>query len=326
MKTGLSAVVLAVLAFAASADPPCTIGHGPAADRDHRAVPAPVYCAYSGFCGGADPGETVTFDGGEASVCAVQRAICYRNPNGFSSAWIDHGHGGKLCLRYSDHPDVQVVAPGTALHFPRAEPLHAEAAFPYTPTGAHPVWTPNAAFVVQRDGGQWTLWQVEGRLKPDSGITLTPLFYDGTLDQAIDVLRPPAPEGAALDLEDAAPPATTLKVCRGPLPSLSVRDSAQDGCVSFVVNATDPTAADYLSQGGDNDARHVYGVSGDPACVGTLPERKRGPLDSGRDCIPPGSGDGVQCAYIAQGYALGAVTGQSCSQAGVGACSGPFCR
>ena len=126
---------------------------------------------------------------------------------------------------------------------------------------------------------------------------------------------------------DDDPPATQLEVCRGPLPSLSLWHNAQDGCVRFVVTATNPAAADYLSQGGDNTARHVYVLEGDPACVGTLLARGAGALASGRDCVPSGNDvpDPVQCAYIAQGYALGAVTGASCSQAGVEPCTGPFC-
>ena len=126
---------------------------------------------------------------------------------------------------------------------------------------------------------------------------------------------------------DDEPPATTLEVCRGPLPSLSLWHNAQDGCVRFVVNATEADHADFLSRGGDNTARHVYVLEGDPACVGTLDVRHAGRLHSGRDCVPSGNGtpDPIQCAYIAQGYALGAITGASCSQAGVEPCAGPFC-
>ena len=122
---------------------------------------------------------------------------------------------------------------------------------------------------------------------------------------------------------DDPPPSTSLLLCRGPLPSLSLRGNAQDGCVSFDVGATEPERPDHLAKGGRNTYRHLYFVEGDPACVGTLDGEGR--LDSGRDCsrddLPSG-----QCAFIARGYEVYAVTDGACSQHGVGACSGPLCK
>ena len=119
---------------------------------------------------------------------------------------------------------------------------------------------------------------------------------------------------------DAAPPSTTVKVCRGALPSTSLIGNADaGGCITYDVGAVDRSAPDLLNSNDDDTFRHVYWLSGDPACVGTGK-----PLTSGRDCSRD-SPDG-QCAYIAEGYALYAVTGGSCSEAGVGLCSGPFCR
>ena len=127
----------------------------------------------------------------------------------------------------------------------------------------------------------------------------------------------------SLAYADDPPPSTTLQSCRGPLPSLSLRDNAQDGCVSFDVGATDPDDPDHLAKGGKNTYRHVYFVSGDAACVGTLD--KGGRLDSGRDCSADDEPSG-QCAFIAQGYELFAVTDGSCSQHGVTPCEGFFCK
>ena len=75
---------------------------------------------------------------------------------------------------------------------------------------------------------------------------------------------------------------------------------------------------------------------GDPACVFTARVRYPNPdepswartrvlsdVAGGRECNA--STQDSQCAYIAQGYSILAVTGQSCSQAGVPLCQGPFC-
>lgn len=141
------------------------------------------------------------------------------------------------------------------------------------------------------------------------------------LDAADAAMRAePVPRMAdALALNDAAPPSTTLKVCRGDLPSQSVLGSADVGCLTYEVGSTDAAHPDLLSHDDADTFRHVYRVSGDPACVGTGK-----PLGSGRDCTVDSAPEG-QCAYIAEGYGVYAVTGGSCSQHGVGLCSGPFC-
>ena len=117
---------------------------------------------------------------------------------------------------------------------------------------------------------------------------------------------------------DSEPPSTTLMVCRGNLPSLSVRSASNGGCVNYDVSATDKAKPDLLNQDDDDQFRHVYWMSGDPACVGTGK-----PIGSGRDCTSD-SPDG-QCAYISEGFSIFAVTGSSCSEAGIGLCQGPFC-
>lgn len=123
-------------------------------------------------------------------------------------------------------------------------------------------------------------------------------------------------------VSDPQPPSTTLKVCRGTLPSTSVLGNADadPGCLTYEVGATDRRTPDLLSHDDADTFRHVYWQSGDPACVGTGK-----PLGSGRDCSVDSRPEG-QCAYVAEGYALYAVTGGSCSEAGVGLCSGPFCQ
>ena len=119
---------------------------------------------------------------------------------------------------------------------------------------------------------------------------------------------------------DAQPPSTDLEICGGDLPSQSVRGSHDAPCHTYSVGATDKAAPDYLGHNNDDEFRHVYYLGGDPACVGTGP-----PIGSGRDCNA-GEGDDGQCAYIAQGYHIYALTGGSCSQHGVPLCSGLFCR
>ena len=119
---------------------------------------------------------------------------------------------------------------------------------------------------------------------------------------------------------DAAPPSTSLLICEGTLPSTSLADHHDAPCHPFTVSATDRHRPDYLGSNADDTFRHVYFRSGDPACVGTGL-----PLTSGRDCTA-GLGNDGQCGYISQGFHIYAVTGQSCSEAGVGLCEGPFCR
>ena len=125
--------------------------------------------------------------------------------------------------------------------------------------------------------------------------------------------------GGWTDLRDSAPPSTTLKVCRGDLPSQSVLGSADAGCLTYEVGSTDRAHPDLLAHNDDDTFRHVYRISGDPACVGTGK-----PLGSGRDCTIDSAPEG-QCAYVAEGFAIYAVTGGSCSENGIALCSGPFC-
>ena len=119
---------------------------------------------------------------------------------------------------------------------------------------------------------------------------------------------------------DAAPPQTTVKVCEGTLPATSLLGHHDAPCPTFVISAQDAAAPDYLGHAADDTFRHVYRISGDPACVGTGK-----PLGSGRDCTVDSAPEG-QCAYIAQGFGIYAVTGGSCSEKGVPLCGGIFCR
>ena len=117
---------------------------------------------------------------------------------------------------------------------------------------------------------------------------------------------------------DDSPPKTTLTVCSGGLPSLSVRDNAQGGCHSVDVTATDVESADKILYEPQSFS-HVYMSGGDPCCIFT---GTRNAPDGGRDCRPEDS----QCAYIAEGYVTWAVTGKSCQELGVPECGGLFCR
>ena len=133
---------------------------------------------------------------------------------------------------------------------------------------------------------------------------------------------PPDP----VDVEDAEPPSTTLQVCEGGLPSLSLLGSAQDGCHSVDVSATSVASADQILYASQSFS-HVYRQGGDPACIFTAQrgdhpgEIVAGTATGGRDCRP----EDTQCAYIAEGYYTFAVTGQSCQEAGVPECGGPLC-
>ena len=123
---------------------------------------------------------------------------------------------------------------------------------------------------------------------------------------------------------DDDPPKTSISICGGGLPSLSLRDAAQDGCKSYDITATDPEHPDYLEF--DQTAfRHIYYVSGDPACVGTGSYPLKGKFDSGRD-ITTDPAESPQKAYVAWGFAVYGITGKSCSEAGVSMCQGGFCR
>ena len=119
---------------------------------------------------------------------------------------------------------------------------------------------------------------------------------------------------------DEPPPSTNLLSCRGPIPSLSLRGNAQDGCVTFDVGSIDADEPDHLDKLDRTAFRHFYFIHGDAACLGT-----GSPMTSGRDCsvddLPSG-----QCAYVAPNFDVYAVTGGSCSQHGVPLCDGPFCH
>ena len=144
--------------------------------------------------------------------------------------------------------------------------------------------------------------------------------------------EPPYVEPDPLLADDA--PSTRLKVCSGPLPSLSLRDNAEGGCHDYTVSYPHGVhdepgfLPDYLNSRDDDTFRHVYFEGGSPACVFTGKRLTRSAgrisnVDGGRDC---NAGGPQQCAYIAQGYQIYAVTGKSCSEAGVPICGGLFCR
>ena len=134
----------------------------------------------------------------------------------------------------------------------------------------------------------------------------------------------------------APPPQTTLKVCTGTLPATSLLSNHDGSCHTYDVSATEKLAADLLNHEDDDTFRHVYYRGGDPACVFTARISYPNPdepswartriehdVSGGRECnahTPDG-----QCAYIATGYSILAITGASCSEAGVPLCGGPFC-
>ena len=118
---------------------------------------------------------------------------------------------------------------------------------------------------------------------------------------------------------DAAPPSTRIMICGGSLPATSVRDNADgSGCHIYDVGSTDRANPDLLNRNDDDEFRHGYYISGDPACVGTGK-----PVQSGRDCGP---GEAEQCLYVAEGFSIYAVSGGSCSEHAIGLCEGIFCR
>ena len=135
---------------------------------------------------------------------------------------------------------------------------------------------------------------------------------------------------------DDDPPKTSLTVCTGTLPATSLLSDHDGACYDYDVSATEKLSADLLNHEDDDTFRHVYWREGDPACVFTARVRYPNPdqpswartrllsdVSGGRECNRQ-TRDG-QCAYIAQGYSILAVTGASCSQAGVPLCGGPFC-
>ena len=117
---------------------------------------------------------------------------------------------------------------------------------------------------------------------------------------------------------DDDPPKTTLTICDGGLPSTSLLGSAQGGCHSVDVTGVEVEHAPQIAYQ-PQSFMHVYRDAGDPACVFT--RDSRGNPGGGRDCRP----EDHQCAFIAMGWHVFAVTGQSCLQAGVAQCTGPFC-
>lgn len=132
---------------------------------------------------------------------------------------------------------------------------------------------------------------------------------------------------------DDDPPKTTLTECAGSLPSLSLLGNSD--CHDVVITATDPADAQLIGYW-PHSFSHEYYVSGDPACVFTAKPRHDlkthirdgirmvpvpDTVEGGRNCRP-----GVtQCAYISEGYYTFAITGQDCTEAGVGVCGGPWC-
>ena len=124
--------------------------------------------------------------------------------------------------------------------------------------------------------------------------------------------------GSAKVFADDDPPKTTLTICDGGLPSTSLLGSAQGGCHSVDVTATDPLHFAQIAYQAQS-FMHIYRTSGDPACIYT--KDSRGRPDAGRDCRP----EDHQCAFIAMGWHTYAITGQSCQQAGIAECEGLYC-
>ena len=128
--------------------------------------------------------------------------------------------------------------------------------------------------------------------------------------------------GLMVAYADEPPPQTTIKVCGGPLPSLSLDGGAESGCLDIHINETDPTHPQYIGHC-QTCFRHIYYEAGDDACVGTGPYPIHGRFGSGRDL---NRNDTQHVAYIAEGWAVFGVTGQGCDEAGIGNCHGDFCR
>ena len=127
------------------------------------------------------------------------------------------------------------------------------------------------------------------------------------------------------------PPSTELRICGGTLPATSLLSDHDAACYDYTVSSVDTQGADLLNSNDDDTYRHVYYRGGDPSCVFTArlhhspdhDQRFLTEVSGGRDCNA--STPNGQCAYISSGYSVFAVTGQSCSQAGVPLCTGPFC-
>ena len=122
---------------------------------------------------------------------------------------------------------------------------------------------------------------------------------------------------------DDDPPKTKARICDGPLPSLSLDGSAEDGCYGYDITATGLEHPDYLTHEDDGTFRHVYFNSGDPACIFTADPHGNGVkhVSGGRDINPD-----ERVAYIAEGWHIYGISGKSCSEAGIPLCSGLFCR
>ena len=125
---------------------------------------------------------------------------------------------------------------------------------------------------------------------------------------------------------DDDPPQSTLTICTGGLPINSLLGSAQGGCHDVEITST--TIEDARLIGYEPQAfSHEYYVSGDPGCIFTAePKTMNTPkpetASGGRDFRPHDS----QVAYIAEGWHTYAITGQSCTQAGIPLCGGIYCR
>ena len=129
---------------------------------------------------------------------------------------------------------------------------------------------------------------------------------------------------------DDAPPSTKVSICGGTLPVSSLKSNHDGPCYTYTVSATQLQSADYLGHRDDDEFRHIYFEGGDPACLFTA-RRHVNPegsvwltdISGGRDCND--DTPDTQCGYIAEGFAIYAVTGMSCSTAAVPICQGPFC-
>ena len=142
--------------------------------------------------------------------------------------------------------------------------------------------------------------------------------------------------GINLAMGDDSPPQTEVRICDGTLPATSLLSNHDASCYDYTINAVEAQAGDILNHNDDDTYRHVYFHDGDPACIFTARVHYTNPDDpswarhryltevsGGRECNA--STPNGQCAYISSGYAILGVTGQSCSQAGIPSCTGPFC-
>ena len=137
--------------------------------------------------------------------------------------------------------------------------------------------------------------------------------------------------GLGLTVADDSPPQTEVRICGGTLWITSLESNHDAPCYSYTISSTDKDHPGYLSHSSDDQFRHVYFKGGDPACIFTGDyHRATGhsvfhvtDQDGGRECNAS-TPDG-QCAAIAPGYAIFAVTGGSCSQHDIHWCEGGLC-